>query len=113
MAKSLEYPRASFKAALELAEAVDSLGGSCSSELCAEKIGNKVGGAFYYIFSSAQKFRLVTHASGQISISTLYREIKLSYTDEEKTNLLVTSFLSPPVFSRLYERFKGKELPVA
>lgn len=112
MAKTLEYPRASFKAAMELTEAVDALGGSCSVDLAAEKIGNKVGGAFFYIVTSAQKFGLVTYKSGQISISSLYRDIKLSYTEEDKANLLISSFLSPPVFSRLYERFKGKELPI-
>jgi len=37
----------------------------------------------------------------------------LSYTDQERENLLISSFLSPLVFSRLYERFKGKELPVS
>jgi hypothetical protein len=108
----LEYPRASFRAAFELAEAVDSLGGNCSAELGAEKIGNKMGGAFSYILASAQKFGLVTYKLGQLSTSSLYRNIKLSYTDEEKNALLIEAFLLPPVFSRLYERFKGKELPV-
>ncbi len=113
MAKSLEYPRASFKAALELAYAVDSLGGACSAELCAEKIGNKIGGAFYYIVGAAQKFGLVETKSGQINNSSLFRDIKLSYNEEEKNSNLVKAFLLPPVFLRLYDRFKGKELPVS
>lgn len=112
MARLLEYPKASFKSSQELAAAVDSLGGSCSAELCAEKMGNKLGGGFHNIMSSGQKFRLVDYKAGQLTITALYRDIKLSYTDEEKRTLLINSFLSPPVFSRLYERFKGKELPV-
>jgi hypothetical protein len=113
MSKVLEYPRASFKSAQEMAAAIDSLGGSCSAEICAEKMGNKIGGGFSYIISAAQKFNLVNYKSGQLSTSQLYRDIKLSYTEDEKNQLLTTSFLSPPVFSRLYERFKGKELPIA
>lgn len=112
MATTIEYPRASFKSALELAAAADSLGGSASSEICAEKMGNKLGGAFSYIVGAASKFKLITVKAGQISTSSLYRDIKLSYTDQEKDKLLATSFLSPPVFTRLYDRFKGKELPV-
>jgi hypothetical protein len=113
MGKAIEYPKASFKASQEMAAAVDSLGGSCSVEMCAEKMGNKVSGAFQNIVYSAQKFRLVNYKAGQISTSSLFRDIKLSYTDDEKTKLLITSFLSPPVFSRLYDRFKGIELPIA
>lgn len=112
MGKLSEYPRASYKAAQELADAVDSLGGTSSVELAAEKIGNKIGGAFSYIMGAAQKFNLVTYKSGQLKVSPLYRDIKLSYTNEEKRSLLVTSFLSPVVFARLYDRFKGKEVPV-
>jgi hypothetical protein len=109
----IEYPKASFKSALELAAAADSLGGSATSEICAEKMGNKLGGAFSYIVGAATKFNLITNKGGLISTSSLYRDIKLSYTEEEKTKLLITSFLLPPVFFRLYERFKGKELPIA
>jgi len=108
----VEYPRASFKSALELANSADSLGGTASAEICAEKMGNKLGGAFNYIVSAASKFKLIIVKTGQISTSPLYRDIKLSYTENEKNKLLVISFLSPPVFTRLYERFKGKELPI-
>ncbi|HWZ35979.1 MAG TPA: hypothetical protein VNW51_07440 [Mucilaginibacter sp.] len=97
---------------MELAEAVDSLGGSCSTEMAAAKIGNKVGGAFFYIMGSAQKFNLITHKSSQLKTSDLYRDIKLAYTEEERLKLLITSFLTPPVFARLYERFKDFELPI-
>ncbi|MBB6112758.1 hypothetical protein SAMN05421821_12262 [Mucilaginibacter lappiensis] len=112
MGKRVEYPNASFKSAQELASAVDSLGGTCSAELCAEKMGNKLGGGFFYIVSSAQKFNLVSQKSGQLTLTPLYRDIKLAYTEEERKLLLARSFLSPPVFLRLYERFKGKELPI-
>jgi hypothetical protein len=113
MGKTIDYPKASFKAAQDMANAVDSLGGSCSVELCANKMGNKVSGAFNNIISSAQKFRLVNHKAGQLTTTQLYRDIKLAYTAEEKNNLLLSAFLSPPVFSQLYDRFKGGSLPIA
>jgi len=41
MAKLTDYPRASLRAALQLAEAVDGFAGNCSAELAAEKLGKK------------------------------------------------------------------------
>jgi hypothetical protein len=113
MGRIIDYPKASYKSAQDMANAVDSLGGSCSVDLCAEKMGLKLSGAFSNTISAAQKFRLVNHKAGQLSTSQLYRDIKLSYTEDEKYKLLRSSFLSPAVFSRLYDRFKGEILPVA
>jgi hypothetical protein len=42
----------------------------------------------------------------------LYRTIKHAYGEGEKNNLKRQSFLSPNLYSRVYERFKGKPLPV-
>ncbi len=112
MPKNLNYPLASFQKAYELAEAVDALGGSCSIENCAQKMQRKISGGFMVIISSAQKFTLVNSEKGIITISEEYKLIKHSYTNTERIGLLQKAFLSPQVFSILYEKFKGKELPI-
>lgn len=64
------------------------------------------------IISSAQKFNLVGFDKGIITISENYKLIKHAYTSSERLNFLKKSFLAPQVFTILYERFKGKALPV-
>jgi len=112
MPKNLNYPLASFQKAFALADAVDALGGSCSVESCAEKMQRKISGGFMVIISSAQKFNLIGFEKGIITISEDYKLIKHSYTNSERIAFLRKAFLSPQVFSILYERFKGRNLPV-
>ncbi|MVN21990.1 hypothetical protein [Mucilaginibacter arboris] len=111
MPKNLNYPLASFQKAFTLADAVDALGGSCSVENCAQKMQRKVSGGFMVIISSAQKFQLVSFEKGIITTSSEYKLIKHSYTNSERLALLRKAFLVPQVFSILFERFKGRELP--
>ncbi len=112
MPKNLNYPLASFQKAFALAEAADALGGSCTVENCADKMQRKISGGFMVIISSAQKFNLVNFEKGIIAVTENYKLIKHAYTNTEKLNFLKKSFLAPQVFNILYERFKGKELPV-
>lgn len=112
MPKILNYPLASFEKSTELAYAVDALGGSCNVETCAQKLGKKVSGAFMVIISSAQKFGLVDAEKGSIKVTEDFNLIKHAYTEEEKNSLLIKAFMTPSVYSTLYDRFKGRELPV-
>lgn len=112
MAKIIEYPRASLRAALQLAEAVDGFAGSCSAELAAEKLGKKISGAFSAQIASASKYGLIDNKGGKLTICPLYRNYKLAYTPEEATKILREALLSPPLFSLIYNKFKGQKLPV-
>lgn len=113
MPKIIDYPRASLKSAIELANAVDELGGSCSTAMAAERTGRKVSGAFHALTSSTAKYGLIESKSQKLSVTQLYREYKLSYTDDEKKQKLRTAVLSVSLFGAIYERFAGKELPLA
>ncbi len=44
MTKQSNYPRKSFKIALEIAEHTDKLGGQCQIDLLADSLGKKVSG---------------------------------------------------------------------
>ncbi len=111
MPKNLNYPLASFQKTYELANAVDALGGSCTVENAAQKMQRKVSGGFMVIISSAQKFSLLSFEKGLITITEEYKLIKHSYTNSERMDLLRKAFLKPQVFTLLYDRFKGRELP--
>ena len=111
MPKNLNYPLASFQKAYALADAVNALGGTCTIENCAQKMQRKVSGGFMVIISSSQKFKLVNFEKGLITTTEEYKLIKHSYTNSERLDLLRKAFLSPQIFSLLYDRFKGKELP--
>jgi hypothetical protein len=112
MGKKLEYPLASFKKSLEIADAVDSLGGSCTIESCADKLNRQPSSGGYKItVSTASKFGLIEIKRGVLSINDLYKQAKLAYSDEERKGLLRKAFFRPEVFSALYQRFQGLELP--
>ena len=115
MPRNIDYPRASFTKALELANAVDALGGDCSADTCADKMnysGGGKNGAFQALVSAAAKHQLIT-SKATLTTSELYKNINLSYNDEEKQEYLQVAFLNAPLYRRIYEKFKGKELPVS
>jgi hypothetical protein len=113
MARTVDYPWASFARALAAAEAVDSLGGKCTLDMCAHKMGMSVGGGFKAIISAASKFNLLENSKGKLTCTELYRLIKYAYTKEEKIEMYRKAFLSAPIFQNIYERFRGIELPIS
>lgn len=113
MPRLIEHPRASFKNGLEIAASVDYMGGSCTVEICAEKMKKKVSGAFKGLISAGVKHGLVTMKKDSLTTTELYRTLKLAYDEKEKTETLRKAFLYPPLYQKIYERFKGRDLPVA
>ncbi len=113
MPKIVDYPKGTFKNSLELAEAVSSLGGSCDRESCAHKMGLKMSGAFGTKIGTTVKYELITNERGKLQVSELYKLIKNAYTEEERKKFEKDAFLKPAIFLKLYERFKGAELPVS
>ncbi|MER3318940.1 MAG: hypothetical protein RIB79_11675 [Allomuricauda sp.] len=111
MAKSANYPRKSFKTAIEIAESIDKLGGKCSLELLAESLGKKVSGSFRDGVNASIKHGLISKSKDTLELSSLFTDIKLSYTDEEKNENLKKSFLMANVYGDMLKRFEGKEIP--
>jgi hypothetical protein len=112
MPKLIDYPRASFKACIELAKAVESLGGKCSIDSAAQKLGKKVTGSFKSTIGAAGKFGLLISAGGNLTVTPLQKSIKLAYNEEEKNSILREAFLGPTVFRDLAQRFDGNTLPI-
>lgn len=114
MPKSIDYPRASLKNCIALCDAVNELGGSCSAALAADKL-NKAhsSGAYSALVGSAVKYGLLNNKKGQLEVTQLYRDIKLSYDENEMRKATQRAFLTPPLFAGIYGRFDNKTLPVS
>lgn len=108
----IEYPQGSLKNSLELARAVDELGGRCTTEMAAEKVGMKVSGAYKALVGAAVKYGLLTSKGGYLTTSPVFKDYKLAYSSEEEEKVLQRFLLHPPVFQGVYERFKGRPLPL-
>lgn len=113
MPKVVDYPHASFSTARDIANAVDYLGGSCTTASCAERLGKKISGGFKASITAAVKYGLITSKKEILSNTELYKIFKLAYNEEEKLTTLRKAFLKPTLFHQLFERFKGKEIPVS
>ena len=112
MPKLIEYPKGSLARSVELAGAVDAMGGSCTPEMCATRLDRKTGGAFKSLTGAAVKYGLIEVKKQELSTTELFAEYKLAYSDADREQALRQALLLPPTFQKLYERFSGKELPV-
>lgn len=112
MPKIIEYPRAPFARVMEMATAIDYLGGNCSFQSCADRMGVKVTGAFTALVGAAKKHEIVDSKKEVLYVSELFKKIKLAYDDDEKRLNIRSAFLSPPLYRKIYDKFKGKELPI-
>lgn len=111
MPRVIDYPRGSFGNALEIAAIVAAAGGRCSVADCAERLGKKVSGAFKALVSAAIKHGLLVNRREVLTITPLYRRYQQAGNEAEKLGLLRQAFLLPPLYHRIFERYKGQELP--
>lgn len=112
MPKILDYPKSSFSNSMDMAEAIDSLGGRCEKASCADQMRLKLTGSFNKRISATVKYNLIASNKGKLEITSLYKSIKNSYNDEERLKYKKEAFLTPPIYGALYDKFKGKKLPV-
>ncbi len=113
MPRMVDYPRASLKTALAVAAAVDALGGSCTDEMVAQRLGRKHGsGGFNSVVGAAVKYGLVVYRKATLTLTSLYaRDFKHAYNDAQKAQALRTAFMGVPLFRKVYERFVAKTVP--
>ncbi len=112
MPKLIEYPRTTYASAWELSEVVDDTGGKCAQDTAARKLNRKVSGSFKAIIGSAVKFGLLTSKRDLLTTTTLFRRIKHAYDKAEETVFHREAFLTPPLFTQVCRKFRGRELPV-
>jgi hypothetical protein len=106
-----DHPRASLERTLDLADAVEELGGECSLEAAADRLGASMGGAFGALVSTAAKYGWLGIRRGRLRTEPRYRSYRLAYDEAERRTLLLEAMRNVPVFQRLLERFGGRTLP--
>jgi hypothetical protein len=111
MPKIIDYPRASLQRSFALAEALDKLGGEASNEMAAESMGNKMGGAFKALISSAVKYGLISSSKGRLKTEPLFQDYKLAYSESQKQEAIRRAFLSAPLFAAITTRLRGQAIP--
>ena len=112
MPKVINYPRASFQAAMAIAKAVYELGGTCKLDTCAHHMNMRDGGGFRSKVAAAVKFGLLSHTTGNLSHTAIYKQIHLAYNDEDRIKYMQKAFLKPQVFLGVLQRFNGNQLQV-
>lgn len=111
MPKIIEYPHASFKNALNLAQSVDELGGSCNIKTCAEKMDKKLSGGFTNLIAASVKFGFVKMSKGTLFLEQTYKDYKLAYDEKERIQVLQKAFFAVPLFKKVYDKYKDVKLP--
>jgi hypothetical protein len=112
MARPIDYPQASLAGSLLLAKAVDDLGGRCPTDLAADKLNKKVSGGYKSLVGAAVKYGLIKSKGGYLETTHLFKHHKLAYSKEEGDKVLQGCLLQPPIFRSIYDRFKGRALPI-
>src|SRR5437867_10041615 len=106
MPRMVDYPRKSLSQSLELANAVDSLGGSSSEDMAANRMGRKGtnSGAFSALVGAAVKYGLIDVRKSLLSTTARYRDYKLAYNEDQRVQALRGAFLNVPLFQRISDR---------
>lgn len=101
-------------ASIALAEAVYQLGGVCSPDQLTAALGYKstASGTFLTRLAAANKhFSLVEVSGERITVTERGKKILSPVLPEDAVKAKVEAFLSVQLFARVYEQFKGAQLP--
>lgn len=109
---TIEFPYHDLDDAISVAKSVYKTGGiECDSDALAAVLGHVMtSGAFRGRVSNAGTFRLTENSGGKIRLTELGRQITQLGQEPEGR---VQSFLSVPLFQKVFERYKGYTLPPA
>jgi hypothetical protein len=111
MPKTTDYPRASLARTLELAAAIEDLGGECAQSAAAARLGAKPGGTFGALVSTAVKYGWIAVRRGRLRAEPRFRDFRLAYDEDERRVVLADAIRTVPLFRQLLERFAGRALP--
>lgn len=108
---TIAFPYHDLDAAAEVAAAVYRRSGlgSCDLDELAAEMGQVIGGAFRVKLGAARTFDLLDKdGRGAVKLTELGRRI---VTDERAPTAKVDAFLSVPLYSAIFEKYKGQKLP--
>ena len=108
---SIAFPYHDLDAATEVARAVYNRSGlgSCDLDELAAEMGQVISGTFRVKIGAARTFNLIDKdGRGAVKLSDLGRSI---ITDEGAALAKVEAFMAVPLYSKLYDAYKGQKLP--
>lgn len=111
--RSAQFPGYSLADAIKLAAAVETLGGTASSDAVGQAMDPKRSldsGPGKRLIAAAGYYGLIKREGRQIEILDRGRKAVLGQGDEQR-QALSEAFLSPKLFAALFSRFRGKDLP--
>ena len=111
MPRKLDYPLTTIEKALLSANIAYGLGNTFTKEKFALKLNKKISGHFNTLIASITKFDLLKTKKNQIIITDLMKNIRLSYSEEEKKKYLQESFLKVPLYKKLWQNYETKKIP--
>ena len=111
MPRKLDYPITTIEKALLSANIAYGLGNTFTKEKFALKLNKKISGHFNTLVASIAKFNLLKTKKNQIIITDLMKNIRLSYSEEEKKKYLQESFLKVPLYKKLWQNYETKKIP--
>lgn len=113
--KSPLYPSVTIEECIEFIRLVDSLGGkvvSYDSVLDAMGLKSRSTKSFLFRVSTSKQYGFIETSRGStIQLTDLARHILYPVEEESAELLIRQSFKTPPMYSRLVERFEGKSVP--
>jgi hypothetical protein len=108
---SIAFPYHDLDAATEVARAVYNRSGlgSCDLDELAAEMGQVISGTFRVKIGAARTFNLIDKdGRGAVKLSDLGRSI---ITDDGAAAAKVEAFMAVPLYSKLYDAYKGQKLP--
>jgi hypothetical protein len=104
------FPYQDLGDAIKVAKGVHTLGGtSCQIDQLAAQLGHTItSGAFQQRLNTARIFGLLTNSKGMVTLTPLGTQI---VDPQQQKAAKVESFLSVPLYKKVYDQFKGASLP--
>jgi hypothetical protein len=105
----IDFPYTDLRDAEEIATAVHNLGTTCTLEQLAGHLQNEPsGGGFRGRLSGARMFGLIGGERGNVALTDLGSRL---FDPQQMKAARVEAFLTVPLYSKIYDQFKGKTLP--
>ncbi|MGJ8620673.1 MAG: hypothetical protein ACSHWN_10095 [Methylophilaceae bacterium] len=108
------YPYFDHDSSIKVAEVVHNVGGgNCATDFLAAQLGYSSikSGTYLTRVAAARMFGYVSTNDGNFFVTELGRAIVSPVMPEDSANAKVAGFLNVPLFAKVFEDFKGKQLP--